>query len=112
MHRGFEPVLIEQAAHFRKGGYMIDFWGIGFEVAERMNLIPDLRDIGYLVDHVKFVNHCGRIRSGFDAEILRRALGNRFFSLLRGDLAEAISILPPTMLRPSSATASLPFVKI
>jgi 2-polyprenyl-6-methoxyphenol hydroxylase-like FAD-dependent oxidoreductase len=89
-HRGFEPVLIEQAAHFRKGGYMIDFWGIGFDVAEPMNLIPQLRDIGYLIDCGKFVNHWGRMRSGFDAEILRRALGNRFFSLPRGDLAEAI----------------------
>jgi 2-polyprenyl-6-methoxyphenol hydroxylase-like FAD-dependent oxidoreductase len=89
-HRGFEPVLIEKAAHFRKGGYMIDFWGIGFDVAERMNLIPQLRDIGYLIDCVKFVNHCGRMRSGFNAEILRRALGNRFFSLPRGDLAQAI----------------------
>ena len=89
-HRGFEPVLIERAAHFREGGYMIDFWGVGFDVAERMNLIPHLRDIGYLIDRVKFVNERGRTRSGFDAEILRRALGNRFFSLPRGDLAEAI----------------------
>ena len=89
-HRGFEPVLIERAAHFRKGGYMIDFWGIGFDVAERMNLIPQLRDTGYLIDRVKFVNDRGRTRSGFDAEILRRALGNRFFSLPRDDLAEAI----------------------
>jgi len=89
-HRGFEPVLIERAPHFRKGGYMIDFWGIGFDVAERMNLIPHLRDLGYLIDCVKFVNERGRKRSGFDAEILRRALGNRFFSLPRGDVAEAI----------------------
>jgi 2-polyprenyl-6-methoxyphenol hydroxylase-like FAD-dependent oxidoreductase len=89
-HRGFEPVLIEQAAQFRKGGYMIDFWGIGFDVAERMKLIPQLRDIGYLIDRVKFVNDRGRTRSGFDADILRHALGNRFFSLPRGDLAEAI----------------------
>ena len=89
-HRGFEPVLIEQAAHFRKGGYMIDFWGIGFDVAERMNLIPQLRDVGYLIDCVKFVNHCGGMRSAFDAEILRRTLRNRFFSLPRGDLAQAI----------------------
>ena len=59
-HRGFEPVLIERAPHFRKGGYMIDFWGIGFDVAERMNLIPQLRDIGYLIDCVKFVNERGR----------------------------------------------------
>jgi 2-polyprenyl-6-methoxyphenol hydroxylase-like FAD-dependent oxidoreductase len=43
-HRGFEPVLIERAAQFREGGYMIDFSGVGYDVAERMNLIPQLRD--------------------------------------------------------------------
>ncbi len=75
---------------FRKGGYMIDFWGIGFDLAERMNLIPQLRPIVYLIDRMKFVNHCGRATSGFQAEILRRALPNHFFSLLRGDLAEGI----------------------
>jgi 2-polyprenyl-6-methoxyphenol hydroxylase-like FAD-dependent oxidoreductase len=50
-HRGFEPVLIEQAAHFRKGGYMIDFWGIGFDVAERMNLIP--QDVQFEQGHAR-----------------------------------------------------------
>jgi 2-polyprenyl-6-methoxyphenol hydroxylase-like FAD-dependent oxidoreductase len=90
LRRGFEPVLVERAAHFRKGGYMIDFWGVGFDVADRMNLIPQLRDMGYLIDRVKFVNDRGRARSGFDAEILRRGLGNRFFSLPRGDLADAV----------------------
>jgi 2-polyprenyl-6-methoxyphenol hydroxylase-like FAD-dependent oxidoreductase len=88
--RGLEPVLIERAAHFREGGYMIDFWGVGYDVAERMNLIPRLRDVGYLIDRLKFVDGRGRTRSGFDAKILRRALGNRFFSLPRGDLARAI----------------------
>src|ERR687892_366520 len=89
-HWGFEPVLIERAAQFREGGYMIDFWGVGFDVAERINLIPQLRDVGYLIDRVKFVDERGRTRSGFDAEMLRRTLGNRFFSLPRGDLARAI----------------------
>jgi 2-polyprenyl-6-methoxyphenol hydroxylase-like FAD-dependent oxidoreductase len=89
-HRGFEPVLIERADQFREGGYMIDFWGVGFDVAERMNLIPHLRDVGYLIDHVKFVNEDGQTRSSFRAEILRPALGNRFFSLPRGNLAKAI----------------------
>jgi 2-polyprenyl-6-methoxyphenol hydroxylase-like FAD-dependent oxidoreductase len=88
--RGFEPVLIERAARFREGGYMIDFWGVGFDVVERMNLIPQLRDVGYLIDRVKFVDERGHTRSGFDAEILRHALGNRFFSLPRGDLARTI----------------------
>jgi 2-polyprenyl-6-methoxyphenol hydroxylase-like FAD-dependent oxidoreductase len=63
---------------------------VGFDVAERVNLIPQLRDLGYLIDRVKFVNHRGRMRSEFDTEILRRTLENRFFSLPRGDLAQAI----------------------
>jgi 2-polyprenyl-6-methoxyphenol hydroxylase-like FAD-dependent oxidoreductase len=90
LKRGFEPVLLERASHFREGGYMIDFWGVGFAVAERMQLIPQLRDLGYLIDRVKFLDERGRMRSGFDAEMLRRAVGNRFFSLPRGDLAKAI----------------------
>ena len=91
---------------------MIDFWGIGYDVAERMNLIPQLRDVGYLIDHVKFVNDGGLTRSGFDAEILRRAVGNRFFSLPRRDLAEAIFNIVADKIETISATASLPFVKI
>ena len=35
---GFEPTLIEQAAVLRTGGYVIDFWGLGDEIAERMGL--------------------------------------------------------------------------
>jgi 2-polyprenyl-6-methoxyphenol hydroxylase-like FAD-dependent oxidoreductase len=69
---------------------MIDFWGVAFDVAERMNLIPQLRDVGYLIDCVKFVNQRGRLRSELDAKAIRRAVGDRFFSLPRGDLAKAI----------------------
>jgi 2-polyprenyl-6-methoxyphenol hydroxylase-like FAD-dependent oxidoreductase len=90
LHWGFEPVLIERTAQFREGGYMIDFWGVGFDVAERMNLIPRLRDVGYLIDRVKFVDERGCTKSGFDAKILRHTLGNRFLSLPRGELARAI----------------------
>ena len=38
-----EPVLIEQASRLRTGDYVIDFWGVGYDVAERMGLIPDLQ---------------------------------------------------------------------
>ena len=89
-HRGFEPVLIERAAQFREGGYMIDFWGAGYDVAEQMNLILHLREVGYLIDQLKFVNERGGTRSAFDVQILRRTLGDRFFSLPRGDLAKSI----------------------
>jgi 2-polyprenyl-6-methoxyphenol hydroxylase-like FAD-dependent oxidoreductase len=90
LQRGFEPTLIERAPHFREGGYMIDFWGVGYEVADRMKLIQPLRDLGYLIDQVRFVDERNRTRSEFDAGALRRTLADRFFSLPRGDLAKTI----------------------
>ena len=46
---GHEVLLVEQAAELRRGGYVIDFWGIGYDVAERMGLIPRIRELGYQV---------------------------------------------------------------
>jgi 2-polyprenyl-6-methoxyphenol hydroxylase-like FAD-dependent oxidoreductase len=90
LRRGFTPVLIERAPRFREGGYMIDFWGVGFDVAERMGLIPALRRAGYLIDRIKFVAKDGRQRSGLGGNAFQRTLGDRFLSIQRGDLAHAI----------------------
>ena len=35
---GHTTTLIEQAPAFRAGGYMIDFWGVGYQVAKRMGI--------------------------------------------------------------------------
>jgi 2-polyprenyl-6-methoxyphenol hydroxylase-like FAD-dependent oxidoreductase len=40
---GLEPTTTERALRFHAGGYIIDFWGIGFDVAERMALIAAAR---------------------------------------------------------------------
>ena len=88
--RGFTPTLIERAPLFREGGYMIDFWGVGFDVADRMGLVPFLRQVGYNFDRIKFVDENDRVRSEFGGHVLREALGERFISLQRGDLAKAI----------------------
>lgn len=42
-----EPTLIERAPHFRTGGYVIDFWGPGYRVAQRMGLEDEIRNAGY-----------------------------------------------------------------
>jgi 2-polyprenyl-6-methoxyphenol hydroxylase-like FAD-dependent oxidoreductase len=45
---GFVPTIVEQAPKLREGGYAIDFWGAGFDVAEKMGIVPDLQqaDVG------------------------------------------------------------------
>jgi 2-polyprenyl-6-methoxyphenol hydroxylase-like FAD-dependent oxidoreductase len=69
---------------------MIDFWGVGFDVAERMNLIPCLRQRAYTIQEVRFLNRHGQLAGGFNWDAFRSTLGARFFSILRGDLAGQI----------------------
>ena len=46
---GHEVLLVEQAPQLRSGGYVIDFWGIGYDIAEKMGLIPRIREMGYQI---------------------------------------------------------------
>ena len=91
LHRGgHEPILIERAPHFRAGGYVIDFWGVGYTVAEWMGVLPEIKQKGYSVQEVRFVDKEGNAAGGFGTAVLKRMTYNRFTSLPRGDLAEAI----------------------
>ena len=53
------------------GGYVIDFWGIGYDIAEKMGLIGEIRRLGYQVREVRFVDRDGLKRGGFDVDGLR-----------------------------------------
>ena len=48
--RGHVPIVVERAPHLRDDGYMIDFFGSGFSVAQRLGLLPALESIHYPVD--------------------------------------------------------------
>jgi 2-polyprenyl-6-methoxyphenol hydroxylase-like FAD-dependent oxidoreductase len=87
---GHEVLLIEAAPQLRGGGYVIDFWGVGFDIAEKMGLIPRLLELGYQVEEVRFVDQHGRRRGGFSTEIFQRMTQGRFTSLRRSDLSATI----------------------
>jgi len=65
--RGWRPTLVERAPAPRRGGYAIDFWGLGYDIAERMGLLPALRTQGYSVRELRFVDSRGVRVGGFDA---------------------------------------------
>jgi len=87
---GHEVLLIEEAPQLRSGGYVIDFWGVGFDIAEKMGLIPRLLELGYQVEEVRFVDKHGRKCGGFSTGIFQRMTRGRFTSLRRSDLSAAI----------------------
>ena len=90
LRTGHEPTLIEKAPQFRTGGYVIDFWGVGYTIAERMEILPKVREAGYSVKEVRLVNNRGRKSGGFSTEVFRRITNDRITSLARGDLARVI----------------------
>jgi 2-polyprenyl-6-methoxyphenol hydroxylase-like FAD-dependent oxidoreductase len=86
-HYGFETTLVERSPALRTGGYIIDFWGAGFEVAERMGVLPEVLRNGYQVEEVRIDNRDGSRAAGFPASAFKRATSGRFTSLSRADLA-------------------------
>jgi 2-polyprenyl-6-methoxyphenol hydroxylase-like FAD-dependent oxidoreductase len=89
-HTGHTPTLIEQAPRFRTGGYMIDFWGVGYQVAKRMGIEGPVCAAGYQIEWLRSVGSRGEVKADVDVDVFRRMIGDDFTSLPRGDLAAAI----------------------
>jgi 2-polyprenyl-6-methoxyphenol hydroxylase-like FAD-dependent oxidoreductase len=87
---GHEVLLVEAAPKLRGGGYVIDFGLVGYDVAEKMGIIPRLRELGYRIKEVRFVDRHGHKRGSISADSIRRLLHDRTTSLRRSDLAATI----------------------
>jgi 2-polyprenyl-6-methoxyphenol hydroxylase-like FAD-dependent oxidoreductase len=91
LHRtGHTATVIEQAPEFRTGGYMIDFWGVGYQVANRMGIEDAIRAAGYQIEWLRSVGSRGQVKADVDVDVFRRMIGEDFTSLPRGDLAATI----------------------
>jgi 2-polyprenyl-6-methoxyphenol hydroxylase-like FAD-dependent oxidoreductase len=87
---GFKTTLVEKAEHLRTGGYVIDFWGRGFDVAEKMGILPAIKREGYDVKELRLVGASGRRVGGFDVDVVRSVTNGRYVSIPRGELAKII----------------------
>ncbi len=90
VQHGLKPTIVEKAPNLRRGGYIIDFWGAGFDIADRMGLLPEITRRGYKVQAVRVVDRSGKRVAGFPADAFARATRGRYVSLPRGDLAALI----------------------
>ena len=87
---GHQVLLVERSPHLRAGGYAIDFWGIGYDIADKMGLIPRIREVGYHVSEMRYVDEAGRVTGEFPVAVLDRMTHGRYTQLRRTDLATAI----------------------
>jgi 2-polyprenyl-6-methoxyphenol hydroxylase-like FAD-dependent oxidoreductase len=87
---GFKSTLIECAPVLRTSGYVIDFWGPGYDIAERMGLTRELNRIGYHIREMRIVGDRGERVSGFGINVLNELTGGRFVTLRRSDLSRLL----------------------
>jgi 2-polyprenyl-6-methoxyphenol hydroxylase-like FAD-dependent oxidoreductase len=83
------PTLAYWLLRLGHGGYLVDFWGAGFEVAERMGIVPELRGRGYEFVEARSVGRDGRRVASFAPSAFVGS-GDRYVSIARADLAAAI----------------------
>jgi 2-polyprenyl-6-methoxyphenol hydroxylase-like FAD-dependent oxidoreductase len=91
-HWGFSPTIIEKRPNLDQRGYMIDFYGSGFDIAEKMNLLKALEAESnqYPMKKVIFVDRQDKPRATLDVDKFRNLLHHRYFPLMRGDLETTI----------------------
>ena len=87
---GFQPTLIEHAPKLRTGGYVIDFWGLGYDVAERMGLLDEINRSGYHIRELRIVNAKGDRISGFGTNVFRELTRGRYVTIGRSDLSRLL----------------------
>jgi 2-polyprenyl-6-methoxyphenol hydroxylase-like FAD-dependent oxidoreductase len=88
-HAGHEPTLVEQAPELRRGGHLVDFWGAGFDVAERMGIVPELQRRGHRFTEARVVTSRGRRIASFDPSAVTGP-GARYVTIGRSVLADVV----------------------
>lgn len=87
---GFTPTLVEHARAPRTGGYVMDFWGLGYDIAEKMGLSAPISRLGYKMQELRIVDSGGRRVAGFGTRVFGELTGGRFITIGRADLARLI----------------------
>jgi 2-polyprenyl-6-methoxyphenol hydroxylase-like FAD-dependent oxidoreductase len=87
---GWKTTIVERAPGRREGGYVIDFWGLGYDLSERMGLLDEIESVGYHVRELKVVGDHGERLAGFGTSVFDELTNGRFITLARRDLSRLL----------------------
>ena len=87
---GFEPVLFEKAESFRTGGYLVDFWGTGCDIAKKMGLFDKFKAASFEIDNIHCFDGRGKKSAKVNIVSLIKEIHGDFLSVKRGDISSII----------------------
>ena len=81
-HWGFSATILEKRPDLHERGYMIDFYGSGFDVAEKMHILEHLqaKSDQYHITKLTFVDNYGKARANFKYREIQGAITPSIFS--------------------------------
>ena len=88
--QGWDVVVLERAPRPREQGYMMDFFGPGWDAAEAMGVLPGVLELGYRVERLSYVDDHGRDRAGLPFARFAHALDGHLVSVMRPDLERVL----------------------
>ena len=95
---GWDVIIVERAPGPRAAGYMMDFYGSGYDVAELMGLLPELEAIHHAIPELAYVDRDGGRVAGISYATFSRIQRGRLRNVMRGDLERMLlTALPPAV---------------
>ncbi|PZG54019.1 FAD-dependent oxidoreductase [Spongiactinospora gelatinilytica] len=88
--QGWRVVVVEKAPTPREQGYMIDFWGLGYDAAELMGALPRLKELSHPVREWTYVNESGVRVAGLDQRGFLKAQRGRLLTVPRPHIELAV----------------------
>lgn len=85
-----DVVVVDKAPGPRPQGYMLDFFGPGYDAVEAMGVLPRIQERGYHVDSFSYRDETGRRRAGMSYAKFARLVDGRLVSIMRPDLERAL----------------------
>ncbi len=93
-----EVTVLERSPGPRTQGYMIDFFGAGYDACETMGLLPAVDEASYKVTEASLLDDRGRRRGAIDYDQFAKAVDGRLLSVMRPDLERVLhDYLPSTV---------------
>lgn len=87
---GITPIVIEQAAGVYRDGYGLDFYGTGYDVAERMGLLEKLSERRLPFDDVAYVDSSGKTVAHINNALMQKIMHQRYMALMRWMLEDVL----------------------
>jgi 2-polyprenyl-6-methoxyphenol hydroxylase-like FAD-dependent oxidoreductase len=87
---GCDVLIVEKASALRDEGFLVDFFGSGYDIAARMGLLPRLHELDLRVASVSWIDKREHEFARLHFERFKRLFDGRIFTLMRGDLVRVL----------------------